>query len=271
MFSPTENAVTKEKLAEVYFLADIDNLPSILKEGVLSRNEIKKKGLYDSKSDISNREVQARREKDIVSPYDKVKRNLHDYANLYIQPFNAMMAAVAHTDRIKHVCVIRVSKRVLNVPGTLVTNRNAACSSVKFFKPTEWRIPSPEAVAIRSRYITGSAEFLEEPVFTKQKQIRQSEVLVLDRVLPTYIDGIFVPNEALRAEVAELVDTSDHFHIDVIKHPSLFLKPSSSPNRGRCTAKLEPFSIISSKKRSSEAITVNAFSMMKRSCPTIRK
>ena len=71
-------------IKELYFITHIDNIKSILQHGILCYNKAKK---ILCKS-IADYEIQKRSDK-VVIPGGKLK--LHDYANLYFNPRNAMM------------------------------------------------------------------------------------------------------------------------------------------------------------------------------------
>ena len=91
---PKEN-ITVSDIQSLYFTCNIKNLRSILERGILSRSAVQEQGLYESGHDISNAGVQNRRHsKNFSSPRTGVKRRLHDYANLYIQPNNAFLGNV---------------------------------------------------------------------------------------------------------------------------------------------------------------------------------
>ena len=68
----------------LYNITSIENLESILIHGILSKNKVSNLTRH---IDISNAEVQHRRD-NVVLPNGKM---LHDYANLYFNPRNAML------------------------------------------------------------------------------------------------------------------------------------------------------------------------------------
>jgi hypothetical protein len=110
---------------------------------------------------------------------------LHDYANLYFNGRNKMMAA----KRPQHaeICVLRVSIDVLDLPGAVIADQNASSNYVMFLK-------SP----------VGLRKLIYDEVFTRswicpEDQIRQwrlgsavcAEHLIPDRVEPSFIVGAY--------------------------------------------------------------------------------
>ena len=80
----------KEDIVALYYISHKDNLPSILKNGIYSHNEIQNSDInpqtiYDE--DIINR----RKSKTLPN-----NEPLINYANLYLQPRNPMLYRVLH-------------------------------------------------------------------------------------------------------------------------------------------------------------------------------
>ena len=91
---------------ELYYITHIDNLRSILDEGILSHERIKQSGLdYTA---IYDEDVVSIR-KDKSAPNGK---SLWHYANLYFQPRNPMMYSVVSAKKKDNLVVMSVSKEV---------------------------------------------------------------------------------------------------------------------------------------------------------------
>ena len=102
------------------------NVLSVLQHGILSHNRAAKL----KHDDISMREIQDVRAKKRVPG----GLALHDYANLYLNGPNKMMAK----KRPEHdrLCVLRVSTEALNVPEAVIADQNASSKYALF-------LPSP--------------------------------------------------------------------------------------------------------------------------------
>jgi len=55
---------------------------------------------------------------------------LHDYANVYFDAHNPMLSKCRN--RNDEICVLRLNPNVLDFPGVIVTDRNAATDLVRF-------------------------------------------------------------------------------------------------------------------------------------------
>ena len=111
--------MNRADIKELYFITHIDNIKSIMRHGIVSRNLAKKKML--SFSDISEEGVQDRRSGKKIPGTNKV---LHDYANLYFDAHNPMLSA--RRSKNNEICVIRIKSDVLDLNDVIVTDKNAA-------------------------------------------------------------------------------------------------------------------------------------------------
>lgn len=177
----------KSLVTELHFVAAFENVASILRRGIRCHNSM---ASVDHKS-VADPEVQIRRAAKQVPGGLK----LHDYTNLYFDARNVMMYVLPEKDRI---AVLRVSPSVLELPGVVIADRNAA-SGVASFRPVANGIALLEEGAVY-------AEWWNESYDARQR--RCAEVLVPSEVPPNYIQGIFVAQttskEALNQMLSEL-------------------------------------------------------------------
>lgn len=172
--------MTRAELRELGYIAPIATVPSILQIGILSKRRAERVAHHS----IALQDVQILRAKKVVPN----GRPLHEYANLYICPRNPML--LKKSDIHDTICVLQVSTEVLDIPGAVVTDSNAASKYVSFK-------PAPEGLAIVSRDRT-FAEW-----WTHQDQIEQwrhsaqkcAEVLVPDMIPARYVLGAYVSGE----------------------------------------------------------------------------
>jgi hypothetical protein len=104
--------------------------------------------------------------------------SLHRFANLYLNPHNAMMAEVTDNRSrqgygIQHgICVLQISREILHRGDVILTNQNAATAECQFIPADNWTL-SPR-----------SAKFLYRPVYrTKEEQETNS---TFDRIAALY-------------------------------------------------------------------------------------
>ncbi len=104
-----------DELTELHYITPIANLPSILRDGILSHNKAQRIP-HDS---IAYNHIQNRRANVIVPGGKK----LHDYANLYFHARNPMM--YARLAQYKEICILRISQEVIRLQRVVITDSNA--------------------------------------------------------------------------------------------------------------------------------------------------
>ena len=116
----------RSDLHELHYITPIQNVPSIMEHGLLCLHEAKRL----NHTSVAMQEIQEIRAK-ITIPGGKP---LHSYVNLYICARNPMMykRAAQH----KSLCVLRVSPEVLDLPGVVIADGNAASAYTGFW-PSE--------------------------------------------------------------------------------------------------------------------------------------
>jgi hypothetical protein len=173
--------MNRSDINELHFITHIGNVPSIIQEGIVSRN----KAIRDriNNHDISMGSVQDWRSGKKIPG---TRNELHDYANLYFDAHNPMLSA--RRSRNNEICVLRVDNNILDLEGVIVTDKNAAREC--WFKPVDAGLPLLDAREVFAKYWT-SDDLIEE---YRLKGIKCAEVLVLDCVDPEYISGAYVAN-----------------------------------------------------------------------------
>jgi hypothetical protein len=172
--------VQRDELAELHFITLVKNVPSILKLGILSHNGMAK---IDHES-IATAEIQDRRAKVKIpggSP-------LHDYANLYFHARNPMM--YKRRGRHREITVLRISPAVLDIPCVVITDGNASSGYIRF-------AASPDGLAIVDRERTFALNWTSNNLIEQFSKAcgKCAEVLVPDRVDPSFILGAYVSND----------------------------------------------------------------------------
>ena len=179
----------RDDISELHFICPIPNIVSVLEHGILSHS---KAGPLQPVS-VANQDVQNLRS-DVKVPNG---RDLHDYANLYFNGRNPMMYRITKTHGVDRICLLRVDVAMLDLPGTVITDCNAASNYVRFSEPTTGlsRIDKDE---LFSTYWTHPDQAQEQ----RHKSRMCAEVLVPDRVEPSKIIGAYVGSDAAFASLA---------------------------------------------------------------------
>ena len=207
-----EHRMRREELAELHYITPIANVRSILRRGILSHQQVARLP-HES---VAMPEVQERRAlRALPGPG---KRMLHQFANLYFHARNPMMWA----RRFSHMnlCVLRVSTDVLDLPGVVIADRNAAGTGVNF---------DPVASALASiDYELVFAESWTHPEDQgrerRHKSIKCAEVLVPDRVAPDYVFGAYVSGTTSRARLAKVAPS-----LEATVNADLFFNEETPP------------------------------------------
>lgn len=177
--------MNRSKIKEFHYITPIENLPSILKSGILCHNRVKKV----SHKSIAMSEIQERRENKEL-PNGK---QLHDYVNLYFHARNPMM--YKRKERHEGLCVLRIKPDILDVTGVVVADQNASSNYARF-------APAPGGIENVDEKLTFAQDWndLDPIYYLRRKSAKCAEVLVPEHVPPIWIKGGYVScNKAFEA------------------------------------------------------------------------
>jgi hypothetical protein len=161
---------------ELYYITHIDNIPSIITDGILSH----KRAFKHQHTSVALEKVQARRAGKRVPG----GRPLHEYVNLYFDARNPMLFRLVCADH-SNLCILRIDREIIKTPGVVVTDRNASSDYVRFSN-------FPDGLELIDKDVL-FAQYWKHP----EDQIREwehisikcAEVLVPDKVDASYIIG----------------------------------------------------------------------------------
>lgn len=198
------------KLRGLYYIAHIDNLPSILQNGIFCHRKVEEEKInftpiYDEAI------VKGRKDKKVTD-----KSNLWDFVNLYFQPRNAMLYRVIFFSGVntEDIIIIGLKSSILDKNDIFVTNGNAASLYTKIFSAKE-----------AGKYIKAIREKTDREWWASEdgsKRELMAECLVPDNVSPEYFSEIYVANQ----EALKKVRTICGGKIPAIPEPELFFLPS---------------------------------------------
>jgi hypothetical protein len=199
------------RVTEFQCIMPMANIPSVLESGILSYEGAAR---LPHKS-VAMAEVQDKRDARHI-PGGLL---LHQYANLYFHARNPMM--YKRKGEASQLCVLRVSLEVCQLEGVVLADRNAAGggSWVRFLHPRDWRFLDFERIYARDWRDTDQFAYYDK------KRKKCAEVLVPHRVLPQFLTGAFVVNQAAAARLQALGFTlpisvdSDLFFYQVQSRP----------------------------------------------------
>jgi len=201
------NRRRRKRVRELYYITHIDNIPSILKDGILSHERIEKEGIkYTPIYDESI--VERRREKFIRG------KSLWSFANLYFNARNPMLYRIMCEKSLDDIAVLGISPSIMRYPEVYITTGNAASTQTEFLRYSETM--ASEILKEASR------QYWSEADGSKRKVM--AECLVPDVVPPDFINSIYTASYETRDKVER--NLGAYGRIPVIPQPGMFFQPS---------------------------------------------
>lgn len=207
-----QDMVRKQGIEAFYYIVHIDNLDSILKMGILSHRQVEDQGVEHIT--IYNSEVIDRRSNRVVID----GRTLWDFANLYLQPRNAMLYAITHKIGVNDIAIIAVKREILKKKGVFITSGNAASHESDITSASD----SKSLLSKIRKEI--DKDWWNKDDGSKRKMM--AECLVPDLVPPDYIQSIYVATEKAKSK-ASLKIAQGNANLLIIVEPEKFFLPSS--------------------------------------------
>lgn len=167
--------ITDHGITSLWNITHLDNLESVLKHGILSRNAALKLPHF---KDISDANAQSRRTP-IHNPVTGIDLDPHEYVPLFFADNTPMLYVVSHD---RKVLLLEISPEVADSEGVHFSNENVASQCVQVFKePTD--LDKLDWAVIKSL----------KPAFSRAwKLARSAEVLIPKQCPPSFIKAIHV-------------------------------------------------------------------------------
>lgn len=184
--------VQKINIQGLYYIAHFDNIPSILKNGILSHQSIENNAIENRP--IYNSEIVHWHQGIIV----KDRLSLWNFANLYFQPRNAMLYSLVKKEGINNIAILFVNKNILDRKDIFVTNGNAASLDSEI-------VPIERAT---SSYWSQLKKEINKEWWNSEdgsKRKIMAEFLVPDRIEPGYIETIYVAGDRPREQLSKII------------------------------------------------------------------
>ena len=199
-----------------YYITHIDNLKSILKEGILSRSQIKDESSILVKLGIA-KGIKSIHSENIVQKRKKKKFNnksLWNYVNLYFQPRNPMLYVVT-TRKFQSgdIVVLQINSDVIKGNDVGITDGNAASDNTQFFTDVKKGLTALTQEQFNKEYWTESDD--------ARRKI-MAELLVYNHISPDKIIGIYVANEEVAKTVRQSMPIGG---LNIIPNSKMFFLP----------------------------------------------
>lgn len=213
VYNEIEGKMSIAPIKELYYITHINNIPSILRRGILSHEIIESEGIPFTP--IYNAEIVSRR-KGIKTPDG---RSLWSFSNIFFQPRNPMLYRVVFFSGITSVedlAVLGIQLNILNRSDIFITNGNAAHSLSDILTEREGKKALPQ---IRKEI---DKEYWTDEGGSKRKIM--AECLVPGNIPPTFIKEIYVANHDAAIKVKKMLPSTD---LEVIPEPKMFFQPTN--------------------------------------------
>jgi hypothetical protein len=165
------------RVTEFHCIMPMANIVSVIENGILS---------FDRASKLAHRSVAMQSVQDLR---DKKQvpggLQLHQYANLYFYARNPML--FKRLNEVDSLCILRISKQVLAIPGVVISDQNAASDYVRFLDPSQWKLLSFDDI-----YAEDWRRPNDPIAYWKHKARKCAEVLVPNVVDSEFVTGAYV-------------------------------------------------------------------------------
>jgi hypothetical protein len=183
----------------LFHITHLDNVPGILRRGLLCRNRIE--DLQLSYMDISDADCQARRS---CRDLDGRSVDLHDYVPLFIEPRNAMLyrlqKSLGEVGAADELVILEVSADAAEWGASLLADGIASSPSTQIFYARDaagWEALDWDAIRCRS--------WMDQPDPQAAKRRKMAEVMVNSQLQLRHIQKVWVKTpsalEGLRARM----------------------------------------------------------------------
>lgn len=234
-------------IENLYHITSIKNLDSILKHGLLSRQELVSKGIIFH--DVANKDILSIRSR-IFIKYKETIRRLNEYVPLFFAPKRPMLYKIDFNTR-ETIIYLEINTQIIKKKETLFTDGIATTQNISQDNEkvtivvsenegvTIERIYEPEIKdkePLKYRQLTNfyiGTEHLNEigistiarggtPISSEDKRMRQAEVLVLNSIPLVYLSKISVKDEKRLTDCKEIIEKSSCRILIIIK-PEYFI------------------------------------------------
>jgi hypothetical protein len=205
------------EVVELYYICALEHVPSILEKGILSHNLAHEQGLV--KSDFSHPDIQKTLAQKIV-PIDWPgggRKTVHNYVNLYFQPVNPTLSAVREKS---NLCILRIRPEALKHRLAVVATANAACKLADFKRALDGLSQLNTQSLYSETWVVPGAPGEEN---RELGQRRSAELLIPDRLHPSYVGGVILPSQKALGEFRRLFQNEPTIPADVV--PEKFFIP----------------------------------------------
>lgn len=204
--------MAKRSVKGLFYITHINNLPSILRYGILSHRQVEKQGVQFTR--IYNPEIVANRE----TRNTPDGKSLWDYANVYFQPRNPMLyKVITETSEKKDIVIIGISPQAVDTEGAFISLGNAA-------SPLSPILGIDDGLkAINDEYwAIINSDWWKSEDGTKRKIM--AECLIPNYIPPSQLHSIYVINQSVADKIRPVLKNFS-LQTSVVIEPHMFFQP----------------------------------------------
>lgn len=192
------------RVTELQCIMPMRNIASVTQHGILSYE----RAAALPHQSVAMQPVQDKRDRKEVPG----GLRLHQYANLYFHARNPML--YKRLNEAASLTVLSISIEVLGLPGTVLSDQNAASNYVRFLSPNQWSVLDFDAIFALNWKHPG-----DQIAEWRHKSRKCAEVLVPHRVESRFLRGAHVIDASAKQRLHEL-----GFNLPITVNPSLFFQ-----------------------------------------------
>ncbi len=201
----------RRTVKSLFYITHIDNLPSILRFGILSHRQVTRQNIPFTP--VYNAEIVAHREQRLTPD----KKSLWDYANVYFQPRNPMLYKVlSETDK-KDVVILGIKPQVLDAAGAFISLGNAAHA----LSPLVDVKTGLQAISGEYWQVINSDWWKTED---GSKRKIMAECLIPNGIPPAEIHSVYVSHASVAERVRPALSGLP-YPVSVVVEPHMFFQP----------------------------------------------
>lgn len=175
--------VSVDELDALFHLTHVDNVASILAEGIFSHSAMKDRG-YKRIDDV---DVQAQRRGAKIPG----GRSVHEYVPLFFNGRPPMLFVCRKKHGESAICRVEIFKSILSTPGALICDRNVAATT----QEPQWA-GAPAGLALLSRDAVVE-RWDPRSEDQRHKQLAQAELLIPNHVKASQIRSVVVKGRSI--------------------------------------------------------------------------
>jgi hypothetical protein len=189
----------------LYHITKLENIPSILKNGLYSREYFKKKDDVIFKN-ASLLDVQSYRKNNFKK---RTTENIHDYACLFFTPHTPMLRSLCFRKHLDHsIAILQFDPKLMDeLDKVIFTDRSCTDKDFQFYNRSD------DLDQLDWRYLREDYDYILDDLNSEEKttfeKVRGAEILVFEQINPFYLKKeILVKSEEAERKLSDILSNA---------------------------------------------------------------